>query len=433
MVDDWYADFVDWGYKPKKTDITCLFRFEPATGMSVAEAAGRIASESSCGTWTTLSVMPKLLPKLKAYAFNVSGNFLKVAYPIDLFESGSITNFLSGPAGNIFGMKAVKSLRLVDVSFPSVYMKNFRGPNYGKEAIKKIFKRKHGPVTSVVPKPKLGFTAKEHACDIGFSVWKGGMDCVKDDENLADQEFNKFFDRVKLLAKYRDKAEKITGDVKDAFINVTARDTREMEKRIRIVRDHGFKYFMIDVVISGFTAVQTAADLAHDYGMAIHGHRAMHSMITRNEKHGMTMLFLAKLARMMGVDNLHIGTVIGKLEGDKREIVATKDMITSKSVGEIRSLRLEQDWGSIKPVLPVSSGGLHPGLLPQIFDIYGTTDIAIQAGGGTQGHPMGAEAGAKAIMQAIEAYHEKVPLQEYAKTHRELKAALDKWGFERPV
>ncbi len=432
METDWYSDFVNWDYKPKKTDIICLFRFEPKKGITVDEVAGRIASESSCGTWTTLPLMPKILPKLKAYSFHRNGNFLKVAYPLELFERGSIPGFLSGPAGNIFGMKAVKNLRLMDVQFPMEYMKDFRGPNYGKDAIKKIFKRKHGPITSVVPKPKLGFSSKEHAYNIGYSVWKGGIDCIKDDENLTDQNFNKFLTRVEMLTKYRNKAERETGDVKDAFINVTSRSMKEMEKRIKIIYNHGFKYFMIDVVISGFTAVQTAADLAHDYGMAIHGHRAMHSMFTRNEKHGMTMLFLAKLMRMIGVDNLHIGTVIGKLEGVKAEVIATKDMMTH-DVSGINNLRLSQKWGKIKPALPVSSGGLHPGLLPQIFNIYGTTDIAIQAGGGTQGHPMGAEAGAKAIMQAIESYHLGIPLTDYAKNHKELRIALEKWGFTRPV
>ena len=433
MKVEWYLDFVNFNYKPKNTDIVCLFEFEPVKGMSKKEAIGRIASESSCGTWTTLAMLPELMKKLKAYAFWQKKDFVKVAYPLDIFEVGSIPGFLSGPGGNIFGMKAIKNLRLVDVRFPLEYFKNFKGPNYGKEVVRKIFKRKYGPITSVVPKPKLGFSAKEHAIKIGYSVWKGGIDCVKDDENLTNQKFNKFSERVKILAKYRDKAEKVTGDVKDAFINVTAPNLKELERRIKIVHEHGFKYFMLDVVISGFTAVQTAVDLAQDLNMAIHGHRAMHSMFTRNKKHGMSMLFLAKLMRIIGIDQLHIGTVIGKLEGRKEEVIATKEMITSKEVEEIPFLRLHQKWGKIKPMMPVASGGLHPGLLPELFNIYGTTDIVIQVGGGTQGHPMGAEAGARAVIQAIDAYHQGVPLNEYADTHKELKAALEKWGFAKPV
>jgi len=428
---EWYREFVDTSYKPKKDEIKVLFYYEPSEGITSIDAVGRIASESSCGTWTTLAEMPKILPKIKAYAYWYNENYVKVSYPQILFEKGSIANFLSGPAGNIFGMKAVKNLKLLDAEFPLSFVKSFKGPNYGITAIKKIFKKKRGPITSVVPKPKLGFTAREHAEKIGFEVWKGGVDCVKDDENLTNQKFNKFIDRVKWLAKYRDKAEKITGEVKDAFINVTSPNLKELEKRIKIVHDYGFKYFMIDVVISGFTTVQTASDLAHDLDMAIHGHRAMHAMFTRNPKHGMSMLFLAKLMRLIGIDQLHIGTVIGKLEGSKEEIVATKEMIMSNEVNEIERLRMPQKWGKIKSMLPVASGGLHPGLLPELFDIYGTTDIVIQVGGGVQA--IGAYEGAKALTQAIEAYHQGISLEEYAKNHPELKKSLEFFGYIKPI
>ena len=429
---EWYTDFVNIGYKPKTDDIVCLFRFEAVNGITYAEAMGRIASESSVGTWTTLAEVPKMLPKLKANAFWRKGKFCKVAYPSTLFEQGSITGFLAGPAGNIFGMKAVKSLRLIDAEFPLEYVKDFRGPTFGTDAIGKIFKKKMGPITAVVPKPKLGYTASEHAEKLAYAIWKGGIDCVKDDENLTNQTFNKFSDRVERLATVRNKVEKETGEVKEALINVTAPDLKELENRIRKVYDHGFRYFMLDVVISGFTAVQTASNIAHDYGMAIHAHRAMHAMFTRNQNHGMSMLFLAKLLRLIGIDQLHIGTAIGKLEGSKDEIIAAKDMMLSGQVEEIPYMRLHQDWGKIKPMLPVASGGLHPGLLPHVFDIYKTTDMVVQVGGGTQGHPMGAEAGAKAMVQAIEAYHQNIDLREYAKDHEELREALKKWGFTRP-
>jgi ribulose-bisphosphate carboxylase large chain len=432
MKIEWYHDFINTKYRPKKSDVKVLFYYEPAQGITKEDAIGRIASESSSGTWTTLTKLPKLLPKTKAYAYHYNKNYVKVAYPIFIFEEGSVAGMMSGIGGNIFGMKAVKNLKLLDAELPPEYIKHFKGPTYGKDVIKKIFRRRSGPVTAVVPKPKIGYTAHEHAEKVAYAIWRGGMDCVKDDENLTNQKFNRFEERVKFLAKYRDKAERETGDVKEAFLNVTAPDLKELERRVRLVYDHGFKYFMLDVVVSGYTTVQTASELAHDYGMAIHGHRAMHAMMTKNPKHGMSMLYIAKLMRLIGVDQLHIGTVIGKLTGKKDEIVATKEMIMHQEVDEIPGLRMPQRWGRIKPMLPVASGGLHPALLPQIFDIYGTMDIVVQVGGGTQGHPMGIEAGARAVMQAIEAYKKGISLDEYAKTKKELKSALEKWGYIKP-
>ena len=55
--------------------------------------------------------------------------------------------------------------------------------------------------------------------------------------------------------------------------------------------------------------------------MIIHGHRAAHSMFSRDSHHGMTMLVLAKLARLAGIDQLHTGTVVGKMDGSKEEVI----------------------------------------------------------------------------------------------------------------
>lgn len=430
---EWYLEFVDKHYKKKKSDLDVLFRYEPAKGITQKEAVGRIASESSVGTWTTLPGMPReRIEKLKACAYWYNDKYVKIAYPLELWETCSVPQIMSGIAGNIMGMKAIKNLKLIDATFPKEILKDFKGPVYGEDAIRKIFKKKRGPITSTVIKPKVGYTAKEHA-ELGYKIYIGGIDCIKDDENLTNQKFNQFKKRVSFLAKSRDRAEKETGNIKDAFINVTSPDLKELEKRIKIVHNHGFKYFMIDIVLSGFTATQTACELARDYKMAIHAHRAMHATFTRNPKHGISMLFLAKLSRIMGIDQIHTGTLIGKLEGSKEEIVAMKEMLFSEKIGEKKFVRLEQNFEHIKPSLPVSSGGLHPGILPDVFKIYGTTNIVLQIGGGVLGHPKGPMAGAKAVSQSIEAYYLGVKLEEYAKKHKELRQALDKWSHLRPI
>lgn len=430
---EWYTDFVDTSYRPKKDDLVCIFRFEPASGISVKEAAGRIASESSAGTWTTLHRLPARIEKVMATAFEIRGSFVKIAYPIDLWEKGNMPQLLSGIAGNIFGMKALKNLRLVDVSLPEIYLKSFKGPQFGISGIRKMLNVKKRPVTGAVPKPKIGFSSEEHA-RIGYETWTGGFDLIKDDENLTSTSFNKFEDRVRLLTKMREKAEKETGEKKSALINITG-DVRTMEKRAKLLHDLGWEYAMIDVVTTGTAAVQTMRDVCGDYGLAIHAHRAMHASFDRNPKHGMTMMFLAKTMRVLGVDQIHIGTVVGKLVGGKHEIMDIEREITANVLREERTRSsmhtLKQDWGKIKPVLPVSSGGVHPGLVPDILRILGT-DICLLVSGGIHGHPKGTRSGAKAAMQAIEASMSGIDLKEYAKTHVELRWALKKWGFMRP-
>ena len=63
MTIDWYKEFVDLDYTPAPDDLICLFYFEPAAGIRSREAAGRIASESSTGTWTTLHTLPPRMKK----------------------------------------------------------------------------------------------------------------------------------------------------------------------------------------------------------------------------------------------------------------------------------------------------------------------------------------------------------------------------------
>ena len=429
MAIDWYMDFVDTGYRPGKSELVCLYYFEPAEGVGYEEAAGRIASESSTGTWTTLTTLPPRMRDLQATAFRIEGNFVKIAYPLELWEEGNAAQLMSGIAGNIFGMKALSNLRLIDVTLPGEYIGHFRGPHFGMDGIRSMMKVRGRPLTGAVPKPKIGFSAQEHA-EVGFETWMGGFDFVKDDENLTSVPFNRFEDRVGLLAKMRDRAEHETGETKSAFINITA-ETDLMKKRADMLAGHGWNYAMIDVVVAGTSAVSTLRDYCSDLGLAIHAHRAMHAAFDRNPKHGITMQFLAKMMRLIGVAQIHTGTAVGKLAGTKQESLLLANLLRERKTHASGNMLLEQDWGAVKSAFPVSSGGLHPGLVPEVLDIYGR-DLVLLVSGGIHGHPDGTRAGAAATMQAIEAWCEGVTLDEKAKSSRELARALEKWGYYRP-
>jgi len=195
--------------------------------------------------------------------------------------------------------------------------------------------------------------------------------------------------------------------------------------------DNGWDYAMIDVVITGSATVHTMRDYLGDLGIAIHAHRAMHAAFDRNPKHGMTMQFLAKIMRLIGVNQIHSGTAVGKLVGDKSEVIAIADVLREKITNPKKHIVLKQNWGTIKTAFPVSSGGLHPGLVPDVMNIYGN-ELVLLVSGGIHGHPKGTRAGAKAAMQAIEASMDGVTLEEKAKHNRELREALGKWGHYKP-
>ncbi|MBO8180592.1 MAG: type III ribulose-bisphosphate carboxylase [Archaeoglobus sp.] len=435
-----YGEYVDTGYEPDREDVVAVFRVKPAEGFSIEDAAGAVAAESSTGTWTSLHSWydQKRVKELSARAYHFTdlgdGSYLvRIAYPVALFERHNMPGLLASIAGNVFGMRRVEGLRLEDIYLPEKFLKDFKGPGKGRDGVKKIFGVKDRPIVGTVPKPKVGYSAEELE-KLAYELFTGGMDYIKDDENLTSPDYCKFEERAERIMKVIEKVEAETGERKSWFANITS-DVREMERRLKLVAELGNPHVMVDVVVTGWGALEYIRDMAADHGLAIHGHRAMHAAFTRNPYHGVSMFVLAKLYRIIGIDQLHIGTAgAGKLEGKKWETVQNARIFREEnySPDEGDVFHLPQEFHHIKPAMPVSSGGLHPGNLEPVIEALGS-DIVIQVGGGVLGHPNGARAGAKAVRQALDAIINGIPLEEYAKQHPELEAALSKWGRVSPI
>ncbi len=410
-----YDDFLDPGYEPADTDLVCEFRLSPAADMSVDAAASRVASESSNGTWAALDVGEGEFTDVSARAFDVEGDRAMVAYPEALFEGGNLPQMLSCIAGNIMGMKAVDRIRLEDCEWPTGLATSFPGPQFGSAVRTELLDAADRPALATVPKPKVGLSAERHA-EVGYEAWTGGVDLLKDDENLTDQPFNPFAERLEASLARRDEAEAQTGQRKGYLVNVTA-ETTEMLDRVDAVAERGGRFVMVDVVTAGWSALATVRERAEHHGLAIHAHRAMHAAFDRVPDHGVSMRCLAQFARLAGVDHLHTGTAgLGKLANE--DTVGINEWLRS-------------DLHGLRDVLPVASGGLHPGLVPPLLEAVGTS-VIVQAGGGVHGHPGGTHDGARALRQATHAALDGLPLERAAENLPELAAALDTWGTETP-
>jgi ribulose-bisphosphate carboxylase large chain len=403
-----YLDFVNLNYMPIPSDLLCTFYVEPK-GISLKEAAGGVAAESSIGTWTELTTEKPYMKGLAATVFNVEKNLVKIAYPVALFEKGNMPNILSSVAGNVFGLKALENLRLIDIILPDVLLDSFKGPKFGIKGIRELLRVSERPLVGTIIKPKLGLKTSDHA-KVAYEAWKGGCDVVKDDENLSSQDFNPFKERIVQTLEAKDKAEEETGERKVYMANITS-ETNKMLERADFVQENDGKYIMVDILTCGFSALQTLRD--QNFKLVIHAHRAGHAAFTKKPKHGIAMRTIAKVARIIGVDQLHVGTVVGKMSETKEEVLDNIDALKSGMKG-------------FRKVMPVASGGLHPSLIPALMDTFGR-DFIIQAGGGIHGHPNGTMAGATAIRQAVDAFLKGMNLIEYSKTHLELKKAIELW------
>ena len=183
-------------YSPKSCDVILHYYAKPAKGVSLRRLCDFIAGESSIGTWTKVSTMnPTIAKKLKPHVFHINEKtgFIKIAYPEELFEPGNIAGILSSIAGNIYGMESIANLRLQDIQFTKKIIKSFEGPQFGISGIRKLTKVKNRPWCGTIVKPKVGLTSLQHS-QVANDAWSGGLDIVKDDENLTSMSFNSSID-----------------------------------------------------------------------------------------------------------------------------------------------------------------------------------------------------------------------------------------------
>src|SRR5712692_9030326 len=345
-------------YEPKDSDILCAFRLVPQEGVEPDEASAAVAGESSTATWTVVWT-----DRLTAYE-NYQAKCYRVdpvpgtdqyiayiAYNLDLFEEGSIANLTSSIIGNVFGFKALKSLRLEDMRIPPHYVKTFQGPPHGIVVEREYLDKYGRPLLGATTKPKLGLSARNYG-RVVYEALRGGLDFVKDDENINSQPFMRWRDR--------------------------------------------FLFCM--------EAVHSMSRWARKNGVILHLHRAGHGTYTRQKTHGVSFRVISKWCRLIGVDHIHAGTVVGKLEGDPSMVRGYYDTLRESRIplDLSQGIYFDQDWGSMPGTMPVASGGIHAGQMHQLLGYLGE-DVVLQFGGGTIGHPSGVAAGATANRVGVEA------------------------------
>lgn len=401
------------------------YYLKPA-GVPVRRAAEEIAVECSTGTWTkvkyeTIMLREKYGAKVLSIMETSSGEaFARIAYPTLNYDPyyGSVEGVITGIAGNVFDMAILDSVKLVDIELPKSFVKDFPGPQHGPEGFRKAagIPGSKRPMVGSIIKPNLGLDPKTLA-QLCYELALGGIDLIKDDEDLINPPYCRLVDRTAAVYEALDKAKEETGKTTLYAVNVTARPDKILEMSDKAL-DAGAKCLMIDVAWTMWSSIRALAEDPRARKVPFHVHRAGHGAYTRSLQFGLSEAVVSKLSRLCGADQLHMGTVAGKFVENIPEKLKCVDVLTKK-------------WYGIKPTMPNASAAMHPGNVEVNVAVMGQ-NISLVAGGGIHGHPDGLTAGARAMLQAVEAVEKGIPTPEYAKDHRELSRALEKWGYVNP-
>jgi ribulose 1,5-bisphosphate carboxylase large subunit-like protein len=347
----------------------------------------------------------------RAKVLEVDGNIVKVAFPFENFGP-VVPMLLTTVAGNLFEMGDFRNVKLLDLEFPEEFVREFKGPKFGIEGTKNALGVKGRPLVGCIVKPCVGLPPREFA-QACYQVAVGGVDFIKDDELIANPGYSQIEDRVPVAMEALDRANEEKNEKTMFAVNVTDEVDKIMENADTAL-ENGANCLMLNFITAGFSALRVLCE-DESVNVPVHCHRDMFAAFTRSDVHGIHTKVVSKLARLCGGDQVHAGAILGKLYEDIDSVMLSIEA-------------LKEDFYNISPSLPVSSGGQHPGKIPENVKRLGE-DALILAGGGIFGHKDGATAGARAMRQALDATLGGISLDEYANEHPELKTAIQQWGL----
>ena len=361
------------------------------------QAAEAFATGQSIGTWVPV---PGITPEMRrrhgaevvelskgAPGDEIAGEplegrwLLRVAFPVENFGP-QFPMLLTTLVGNDPSTSLVA--RLVDIELPGAYAAAFPGPRSGPGGWRRLTGVQGRPLLLNMIKPCTGFAPHVGAGLIEGPA-RGGVDLIKDDELLADPSFNHVAERARV---YRDRLEQVAGETghRARYIaNVTTRPARLVDTA-RAARDGGADAVMINVLAAGLDALQDLAE--SDVDVPILAHTACAEVFTGGDRSGIGQAVLfAKLLPLAGADAVLTSTPYGRRPLRRRVFDQTIHWL----------LRPDQDRASSMPMI---AGGLTADLIEPLLADAGA-DVILGVGGGIQGHPDGAEAGARTIRAAI--------------------------------
>lgn len=406
--------------------ITATYYCETKPSVNAIKFAAALAIEQTCGTWAQLpGETPEIREKCIGRVVGVyEAPAYQIGFPNDLKERHLIiriaypwVNFgpqfammLTTVIGEIASSGKIK---LIDLEFPEAFLKNFKGPKFGIQGIRDLLNVYDRPLLNNMIKPCTGLSPEETA-KIAYASAVGGVDIIKDDEVISNPPHCPITDRVKAVMAKLKKADEIKGEKTLYAVNITDRTDRLKENAYRAL-DAGANMLMVNYNTIGLDATQMITE-DPQINVPILGHSCFSGAMYESPWSGISAsLISGKLPRLAGVDMVIAFTPYGKCP-------MTMDAFIEGCY------KMTAPLFHIKPIYPMPGGGTTQGHVEDMVKKFGN-DVIIASGGAIHAHPMGTQAGAKAFRQVIDAVINGVSTLQAAKEHKELRIALENWGY----
>ncbi len=388
------------------------------TAVAPERAADIIAGEQSSGTFVPIPGEDEALKARAAASWEITPldetstgqnkrYQLRLSWPLENFGA-SLPNLMTTVAGNLYELKPVAGLRLMDIDLPDEFAAAYPGPAFGIAGTRQLAGVPEGPLVGTIIKPSVGLSA-EGTAELVDQLCAAGIDFIKDDELQADGPACPFDERVRKVMEVINRHAERTGKKVMYAFNLTG-ELDDMKRRHDLVLSLGGTLTMLSlnsVGMTGFNAFRKHAQLP------IHAHRNGWGYL----QGGWSYIAWQKLWRLAGADQMHVNGLANKFhERDESVIASARACLTPMFAH--------------KPctVMPVFSSGQTIRQAPGTWAALQSTDLIFLAGGGLFAHPGGIAAGVAALRQSWEAAMQGIPLETAAKTHRELREALEKFS-----
>ncbi|WP_395018864.1 3-oxo-isoapionate-4-phosphate decarboxylase OiaX [Dongia sp.] len=399
---------------------------------SVEALAAKIASDQSTGTFVPVPgeteelknrvaarvldlrpLPPVTMPSLPQQG---SGPYNRgeadIGFPFEAIGT-DLSALMTIAIGGAFSIRGLTGIRIVGLKLPEEFRGAYPGPQFGVAGTRRLTGVTDRPVIGTIIKPALGLRPPETAALVGELI-RSGVDFIKDDEKLMSPAYSPLEQRISAIMPLVLDHEQKTGKKVMVAFGISHTDPDQMMRNHDLVVEAGGNCAVVNINSIGMGAM---AFLRKRSQIALHAHRNGWDILTRHPGLGFDFSVWQQFWRLLGVDQFQINGIQSKYwEPDDSFVRSFKAVSTP--------LFSPEDCP-----MPVAGSGQWGGQAPETYARTGrTVDLLYLCGGGIVSHPGGPAAGVVAVQQAWAAAVEGIPLETYAKTHPELRQAIEKFG-----